>query len=668
MSFFSKLKHAFHNVEHAVAHVAKDVVHGVEHVAKDIGNAVHEVGNAVDDIAHGRLREALHDVASAGTNLTKAVTDTEKAVVDAAADATVDLHLSKAMDKMAANAKLMAAKMADNTVNAVDHIGHSIADDAATMASDAGHLAKDVCKGDFNAAKHDLSKGASDWGHAVGDLGKDAAELGKAAVANMGEVAKCATHCAADALEGMHISKSVDRFAEKASHAVDKGIDTTEAVVDQVADGAARDLAGTVDGAIAVGKDLANGKGADALRDGIGAAVSAASLACDLTPEGMAANAAIATMQTAHIGNAMVQDVVGGLIGGPKGLMKRAAETGLGIGAGEALNKVTGGNAATGLMVAGAMAPVAGDLLGGRRHHGGQHAEGPPPSAYGQHNPSASGPAHGPDAGPGAKTEPQPEAKPEAKSEAKPEAKPAPAASWHEVLGVGPNATRSEINQAYRKQSLQHHPDKGGDVEKQKEINNARDAALADLEVRTKATAGADVKRPEAKPETGPTSEPASAPRTTQRDARPDPAPSQADLSSSTQLALVAGGRQETRADVSNSTQLAVGSRDQPGSHAADLPPAAAGGNPARRDEDGRKQNDDSLMDSAGNAAGIAANMSTGSDAAQAAAAIAAARASANITMAAQNAIAQIQNEVALNEAVNHIREELGKGVKALAQ
>jgi len=91
MSFFSKLKHAFHNVEHAVAHVAKDVVHGVEHVAKDIGNAVHEVGNAVDDIAHGRLREALHDVASAGTNLTKAVTDTEKAVVDAAADATVDL-------------------------------------------------------------------------------------------------------------------------------------------------------------------------------------------------------------------------------------------------------------------------------------------------------------------------------------------------------------------------------------------------------------------------------------------------------------------------------------------------------------------------------------------------------------------------------------------------
>ncbi|MEO5933357.1 MAG: hypothetical protein ABIQ08_07380, partial [Duganella sp.] len=170
---------------------------------------------------------------------------------------------------------------------------------------------------------------------------------------------------------------------------------------------------------------------------------------------------------------------------------------------------------------------------------------------------------------------------------------------------------------------------------------------------------------------TAPTSGPASAPRTTRRDARPDPAPSQADLSSSTQLALVAGGRQETRADVSTSTQLAVGTRDEPGSHtttAADLPPTAAGGNPARRDEDGRNPNDGSLMDSAGNAAGIGANLSTGSDAAQAAAAIAAARASANITMAAQNAIAQIQNEVALNEAVNHIREELGKGVKALAQ
>jgi hypothetical protein len=47
---------------------------------------------------------------------------------------------------------------------------------------------------------------------------------------------------------------------------------------------------------------------------------------------------------------------------------------------------------------------------------------------------------------------------------------------------------------------------------------------------------------------------------------------------------------------------------------------------------------------------------------------IAASEAAARITMAAQDKIAQIQNEIALNQAKNAVIEELGKGVKALAQ
>jgi hypothetical protein len=512
MSFWHKLKHAFHNIGHAVEHAAKDIVHGVENVAKDIGHAAEEAAHAVNDIAHGRLRAALNDVANVGTSLTKGLTDMETAAVDAAADATVDLHLSKAMDKMAANAKQMAKKMADNTVNAVDKVGHSLANNTATLASDAGHLTKDVFTGHFDAAKHDLSKGASDWGHAVGDLGKDAATLAKTAVANAGEVGKCATDCAAAGLEGMHISKSVDRFAEKASHTIDKGIDTTVKITDQVADGVAKDLAGTVDGAVAMTKDVVSGHGGQALRDGLNTAVSAVSLACDLTPEGLAANAAIATMQTAHIGNAMVQDVVGGLIGGPKGLLKRAAETGVGVGVNEALQKATNGHGGEALMLGGAAL----GMMGSR--HGG-HGETPhtgAPSPAGMHHPDAGAPppdyAHGPEA--------KPEPKPETKSEAKPEK---PASNWHEVLGVGPNATRGEINQAYRKLSLQHHPDKGGDVEKQKEINNARDAALADLEKRTKAGNGPEVK-PEAKPETKSETKPEAKPET-KSEAKPETKP-----------------------------------------------------------------------------------------------------------------------------------------------
>ncbi|KLL04746.1 MAG: DnaJ-like protein [Mycoplasmataceae bacterium RV_VA103A] len=41
------------------------------------------------------------------------------------------------------------------------------------------------------------------------------------------------------------------------------------------------------------------------------------------------------------------------------------------------------------------------------------------------------------------------------------------------ILGVSENATPEEIKKAYRKLALQHHPDKGGDAEKFKEIANA---------------------------------------------------------------------------------------------------------------------------------------------------------------------------------------------------
>lgn len=51
-----------------------------------------------------------------------------------------------------------------------------------------------------------------------------------------------------------------------------------------------------------------------------------------------------------------------------------------------------------------------------------------------------------------------------------------------------------------------------------------------------------------------------------------------------------------------------------------------------------------------------------------AASTIAAAQASAAATIAAQDAIAKIQNEIALDQAKDSVIEELGKGVKALAQ
>ena len=44
---------------------------------------------------------------------------------------------------------------------------------------------------------------------------------------------------------------------------------------------------------------------------------------------------------------------------------------------------------------------------------------------------------------------------------------------YYSILGVAKNADENTIRKAYKKQSMQHHPDRGGDEEKFKQINEA---------------------------------------------------------------------------------------------------------------------------------------------------------------------------------------------------
>ena len=44
---------------------------------------------------------------------------------------------------------------------------------------------------------------------------------------------------------------------------------------------------------------------------------------------------------------------------------------------------------------------------------------------------------------------------------------------YYQTLGVQRNASSEELKKAYKKASMQHHPDRGGDESKFKEINEA---------------------------------------------------------------------------------------------------------------------------------------------------------------------------------------------------
>ena len=54
---------------------------------------------------------------------------------------------------------------------------------------------------------------------------------------------------------------------------------------------------------------------------------------------------------------------------------------------------------------------------------------------------------------------------------------PAPEQPW-QVLGVPMHASMAEIETAYRRLAMQHHPDRGGDANAMARINAARDAML----------------------------------------------------------------------------------------------------------------------------------------------------------------------------------------------
>jgi hypothetical protein len=247
----------------------------------------------------------------------------------------------------------------------VVHGVENIAKDVAHAGEAAAHMVDDAAHGRFKAALNDAVRGA------------------QCTIKAFTELPKTEIEAICDATTDMHLNKSLDKMAQKVKGFEDKAVDFERNVADKMVQDVADAVEGTVNGTINAAKDIASGDFRKACGDVLGVAGDAVSLACDLTPEGMAANAVVGAMEAGHVGNAAVQGFVGDIVGGPKGLFKRAAESGAGLAAGAAANEVAqkvgegagaGAGAAAGgatLLAAGAGASLAADALSGRRGHRG---------------------------------------------------------------------------------------------------------------------------------------------------------------------------------------------------------------------------------------------------------------------------------------------------------
>jgi hypothetical protein len=460
----------------------------------------------------------------------------------------------------------------------VAHGVENIAKDVAQAGEAAIHMADDVAHGRFKAALN------------------DAVRVAQCSVKAFTELPKMEVEAICDATTDMHLNKSLDKMAQKVKGFEEKAVQFERNVADKMIQDVADGIEGTVKGTINAAKDIASGHFREACGDLMGAAGSALQVACDLTPEGMAANAVVGAMQEGHVGSSALQNVVGDIVGGPKGLFKRAAEAGAGMAAGAAANEIAqkvgsaqgagGGTGADTLLAAGAAAPDVADALSGRRGHHGHHDAG-----------------HHTGAGDGADKDAPHVTKKDAETS----------------NGKGTEKTAG-------KDGCQG-TDKGTDKTAGKDGGKGTDKG-------TDKTAGKDGAKDTDK----------TAGKGTDKTA----------------------GKDADKTAGKDADKTAGKDADKTAGKDADK---TAGKDTDKDAGKGKKTDEDDDSDTFGD--GVQAGIDAASGGGVYGAAgpdIAASEAAALATMAAQDAIARIQNAIALNQAKNQIEDELGKGVKALAQ
>ncbi|WP_303678651.1 hypothetical protein [Ralstonia mannitolilytica] len=251
--------------------------------------------------------------------------------------------------------------------HAFEHVGHDI----AKVGKGIAHAAESVGK----TLVHDVAAVAKQTAALTNDLVHlrmqkalhDAVGVGETAFKGLRDLNTAAFDIAEKSLENAHLSKGLDKALAK----VDKARGFVNDITDRTVKGIGDSVNGVTDSTIAAGKAAAHGHFGEALGQLGSAGANALQLATDLTPEGLAASAAVATLQKTHLGGTVVDSVVeGALTGGRSGVkdaLKLAAKEGAkaeaGVRAQNLFNKVgdkVSGGDGTGAMLLGGAAAGAG--------------------------------------------------------------------------------------------------------------------------------------------------------------------------------------------------------------------------------------------------------------------------------------------------------------------
>ncbi|WP_426400605.1 hypothetical protein ACN9M1_21405 [Ralstonia sp. R-29] len=248
------------------------------------------------------------------------------------------------------------AKVGKGFVHAAESVGKTLVHDVEAVAKQTAALTNDLVHLRLQKALHD----------AVG--------VGETAFKGMRDLNTAAFDVAEKSLENAHLSKGLDKALSK----VDKARGFVNDIADRTVKGIGDSVNGVADSSIAAAKAAAHGHFGEALGDIGSAAGNAAQLASDLTPEGLAASAAAATLQKTHLGGAVVDSVVeGALTGGRSGIkdaVKLAAKEGakaeVGVQAQNLFDKAASSGNGKGAMLLDAAATgagLAGDLHASRK-------------------------------------------------------------------------------------------------------------------------------------------------------------------------------------------------------------------------------------------------------------------------------------------------------------